>query len=121
MQEGRIKIGTGDWPAYLYDENLEYNPEEKDNGLFRGYLLVRVRSYLFLPLIANFLQVYRHIFTGPATAFIGSSRKGTKASKSKLHGLSSVTPRTIAYAAVQVTSSFFARLFWLTLMYVYLF
>jgi len=109
MQEGRVKIGTGEWPAYLYDENQVYDPEEKDKGLLRGYLLVRVRSYFSLFLISDLLQVYRHIFTGPATAFIGSGRKGTKASKSKLHGLSSVTPRTIAYAAVQVSSNIIHR------------
>jgi hypothetical protein len=48
------------------------------------------------------MQVFRHIFTGPASAISPGKRKGTKPSKGKLHQLTRPTPNTIAYAAVQV-------------------
>jgi len=46
-------------------------------------------------------QVFRHIFTGPSLA-LGTQTRATKSPKAVLHGLTAVTGRTIAYAAVQV-------------------
>ncbi len=46
-------------------------------------------------------QVFRHIFTGPSSA-LGKPTRATKDPKAILHGLTAVTGRTIAYAAVQV-------------------
>ena len=105
MQDGTIKVTAGDWPTFLYNEQ-EYDPKEKDKGLLRGYLLVRVselESFLIV-LLFLFLQTYKHIFTGPGSSLSTNTRKGTKPSKAKLHGLHCVTPRTIAYAAAQVCS-----------------
>jgi hypothetical protein len=42
LKDGRVKVRSGDWPAFLYDENMAYNPKAKDEGLLQGYLLVRV-------------------------------------------------------------------------------
>ena len=50
-----------------------------------------------------FLQVYRQIFTGPRTATQpGAGRKG-RASKSRMHNLTQISPRTIAYTCVMVS------------------
>jgi hypothetical protein len=46
-------------------------------------------------------QVFRHIFTGPSSA-LGTPSQGTKNPKATIYGLTAVTGRTIAYAAVQV-------------------
>ncbi|KAG6825294.1 hypothetical protein H0H92_004132, partial [Tricholoma furcatifolium] len=59
------------------------DPEDPLKGFMRGYLLV-----------------YRHIFTSPTSAISGN-RNATKPSKAFLHSLTSVTGRTLAYAAVQ--------------------
>jgi len=48
LKDGTVKIFTGDWPTFLYDEDIEYDPEEKDKGLLRGYLLLRVSETLSL-------------------------------------------------------------------------
>ena len=46
-------------------------------------------------------QVFQHIFTGPSSA-LGTQTQATKDPKAIIHGLTAVTGRTIAYAAVQV-------------------
>ncbi|KIJ89513.1 hypothetical protein K443DRAFT_117882, partial [Laccaria amethystina LaAM-08-1] len=84
VQDGKIKIRTKHWPSFLYNEG-EYDREERDKGLFKGYLLLRV---------------YRHIFTSPSSA-IGKVRKGTKPSKAQIYGMKRASGRTIAYACVQ--------------------
>jgi hypothetical protein len=103
VQDGKIKIRTKHWPSFLYNEG-EYDREERDKGLFKGYLLLRVRltsSYLAVSPIIFLLQVYRHIFTSPSSA-IGKVRKGTKPSKAQIYGMKRASGRTIAYACVQV-------------------
>ena len=91
VNDGAIKIRASKWPTFLYDHEVPYDPDNKDNGLCRGFVLVRVspRS-LRLFTFSRLLQTYRHIFTGPSSA-LGSHRRGMKPSKAKIHSLSSVT------------------------------
>ncbi|KAH9984125.1 hypothetical protein BJV77DRAFT_216914 [Russula vinacea] len=85
VNDGTIRIRAAEWPAFLYDQKTEYDPENEEKGLLKGYVLVRA---------------FRHIFTSPSSAIHGR-RDATKRSKAQLHGLTAVTGRTIAYAAVQ--------------------
>jgi len=73
------------FPSFLYENETFYDEENKDIGLFHGYLLV---------------HVYHHIFTGP-TSTMNPAAKANK-SKAKKFKLTEVTRRTIAYASVQV-------------------
>jgi hypothetical protein len=47
------------------------------------------------------LQVFQHIFTGPKSA-LGLEQDGRNKNKARIFQLKEVTPRTIAYACVQV-------------------
>jgi hypothetical protein len=35
------------WPSFLYPEGTTYDESELDKGLFRGHVLLRVRSTIF--------------------------------------------------------------------------
>ena len=42
VQDGHIKINASHYPTFFYDEEVEYDAEELDKGLFCGHLLLRV-------------------------------------------------------------------------------
>jgi len=46
LKTGRIKAKHGEWPAFLYDHKEDYDQREKEKGLLRGYLLVRVSDFV---------------------------------------------------------------------------
>ncbi|KAF8887134.1 hypothetical protein BD779DRAFT_1441139, partial [Infundibulicybe gibba] len=72
-------------PTFLYDDAQLYQPDAIDEGLLRGYYLLRV---------------FQHIFTGPGSAWAGKQRESNhRASNSKIHGMDCCDPNTIAYAA----------------------
>ncbi|KAF9231807.1 hypothetical protein BU15DRAFT_68018 [Melanogaster broomeanus] len=73
------------FPSLLYDMDL-FNPDDKRSGFLRGHTLV---------------QTWRHIFTGPASAF-NKTRRATKPPKGRIHGLQEPNIRNIMYAAVQI-------------------
>lgn len=41
--DNKISITHEDFPVFLYESGTKYDRENEDAGLFRGYLLVRVR------------------------------------------------------------------------------
>jgi hypothetical protein len=99
VKDGTCRIKTSGWPRFLYDvAGNYYDPKNKDRGLFRGPVLVRVSVSAcgcHRTLIQVLYQVFCHIFTGPSSAF-GSKRRGTKSSKAEIHQMTVVTGRTIA-------------------------
>jgi hypothetical protein len=105
LEDGRITVSANDLPTFLY-ENSAYDPMDMEKGLCRSDILLRV-SILLLRFHMCFntpYQTYRHIFTSPSSAMKntpGAAR--TKSGQAKLNGLHSVTPRTIAYAALHVS------------------
>ena len=42
LKDGTLKVTASEWPAFLYDDKVEYDPEEKDKGLLQNELLFRV-------------------------------------------------------------------------------
>jgi hypothetical protein len=42
VNDGTIRIRAAEWPAFLYDQKTEYDPENEEKGLLKGYVLVRV-------------------------------------------------------------------------------
>jgi hypothetical protein len=107
VEDGKIDITSEDIPYFLYETGTVYDPENESTGLFRGFLLVRVSTFQ-LPFFYErqapyfFPQVYRHIFTGPASAMNPKGTGGTK-NKARLFNMVAVTGRTIAYACIQAS------------------
>jgi hypothetical protein len=90
------------WPIFLY-KDYTYDPENPWNGLFRSTLLLSVMYQLFYPLlyILTFpVQAYRHVFTSPSS--VEKEPKATRSGNARLHGMTQVTPPSIAYIATQV-------------------
>ncbi|KAF4622075.1 hypothetical protein D9613_008984 [Agrocybe pediades] len=85
-EEGTIKLTASDLPSFLYPVGTEYNAEKIDEGLFRGHIII---------------HALRSIYTGKSSISRGH-RKSEKQSQAELHGMRSVTPQAVAYAAVQV-------------------
>jgi hypothetical protein len=61
FDSGSLKVTAALWPAYLYPGDIvgkDFDSEDILEGLFRGYLLERVRLF--------FIQLYRTtpIYTG---------------------------------------------------------
>ncbi|KAF9237847.1 hypothetical protein BU15DRAFT_75649 [Melanogaster broomeanus] len=81
---GPRQIGSGKkpsarkFPSLLYDMDL-FDPNNKRTGFLRGHTLV---------------QTWRHIFTGPASAF-NKTRRATKPPKGRIHGLQEPNIRNI--------------------------
>ena len=42
VNDGLIRVRASKWPAFMYDFSKGYDPNNKDFGLCRGELLVRV-------------------------------------------------------------------------------
>ena len=119
-------IVTADsWPAFLYP-NARGNVDNIELGLFRSAILLKVWNCTGWSTAAQWLpQAFKFIFTSPSSAqdiegqedvesHIPSSRKRSRRNQkaptrghvANLLGMKSVTPRAIAYVAVQVKPLF---------------
>ncbi|KAG6915234.1 hypothetical protein DXG01_012590 [Tephrocybe rancida] len=88
IKAGIFKNQTWGWPSFVYVFGLLLDPEDMWEGLFRSSLLV---------------AAYKHVFTSRPSIFAqiqlnGSTRPGDRC----IHGMTHVTPRSIAYVAMQV-------------------
>jgi hypothetical protein len=111
------------FPAYLYD-GYTANPDDLEEGLFRGKILVQVRSTSIAGCNLTCRQGYKAVFTSPSSAkdvegdgdgtdIIQNNRRARKSfngAKVKKHvaqiiNLKKVTPRSIAYIACLVSHS----------------
>ena len=69
LGDGRIPVIAGDFPSFLFDQ---YNPNDIEEGLLKGFLLVRVRhtnaivcignSYMAFRYTSIFSQLHRQLF-----------------------------------------------------------
>ncbi|KAJ3549076.1 hypothetical protein NMY22_g1014 [Coprinellus aureogranulatus] len=66
----------------------KYDPEEPWRGLFRSRLLV------------SSSKAFKHIFTSPSS--VENDPKATRSGNARIHGMTSVTPASVAYIATQV-------------------
>lgn len=46
VNDHEIEILATDFPTFMYDESIPYDPENEQSGLFRGYYALRVRRSL---------------------------------------------------------------------------
>lgn len=54
IREGRRKITAVNYPAFLYDANIDYDPENIAEGLLKGPLLLMVSLSIFVSFISCF-------------------------------------------------------------------
>lgn len=107
--DGTLVIRGSDFPAFLYPFDTPYKPSRPRDECFHGLLWIFVsRDNIILIVFALLMkyQTFKALFTGPATAtqaeFNGLRPKHCQAYH---HGLTKVTPETIAYAAMHVGHS----------------
>ncbi|KAF8910911.1 hypothetical protein CPB84DRAFT_1958086 [Gymnopilus junonius] len=86
--DGDIPIMDDEFPTFMYESGTEYNPDDLLMGFLRSDLLARV---------------FRHIFTGPSTAFCPTNSPNK--SKAKIFGLTKVTGEMIAYTCTYLALS----------------
>jgi hypothetical protein len=106
IEHGVQSISESEWPAFLYPQGTNPDLENDEEGLFRGYLLPRVVWFQVILMYVQILivkQVFRQIFTSPSSALKPDTAKKGRPSKARLHHLTTVTGRTIAYTCVIVS------------------
>jgi len=101
LQSGEMAVSGDQWPIFLY-HGYSYDPEDPWNGLFRGTILVSVS--LLSPasglMIRMHRQAYKYVFTSPSS--VEKEPKATRSGNAHIHGMTQVTPASIAYIATQV-------------------
>ncbi|RDB26749.1 hypothetical protein Hypma_005379 [Hypsizygus marmoreus] len=85
LRSGEMIVRGDQWPTFLYQDN-QYDPENPWRGLLKSQLLV---------------SAYKHVFTSPSSVDTDES-KATKSGNARIHGMTSVTPASLAYIATQV-------------------
>lgn len=96
------------WPIFLF-ANYKYNKEDPWFGIFKSRLLITVNASSRPSAdsdIDKFAleQGYKHVFTSPSSA--ERETKATRSGNARIHGMTRVTPASIAYIATQVCKIF---------------
>ncbi|TCD63565.1 hypothetical protein EIP91_005236 [Steccherinum ochraceum] len=97
LQDGRIPVTSVSFPTFLYPFHHEYNQFNLREGLCRSEIIVKV---------------YRHLFTGPASALEAGKRTTGPPPLAISHRLKHVTPRTLCYVICQIRVMLCSREAW---------
>lgn len=62
VEDGDIEITAHDFPSFLYENGIVYDPDDEVTGLFRGFLLVRVCLLSFVG-FNDLITFYRFFVT----------------------------------------------------------
>jgi len=84
LRNGELLIPGDQWPLFLY-AGQAFDQEDPWKGLFRSAILV---------------SAYKHVFTSPSS--VDNVNKATRSGNARIHGMTQVTPASIAYIATQV-------------------
>ncbi|KAH6896197.1 hypothetical protein BKA70DRAFT_1116609, partial [Coprinopsis sp. MPI-PUGE-AT-0042] len=96
LRGGTLTVTGESWPIFIY-ENYVYHPKEPLRGFMRSAIM---------------LAAYKFVFTSPSSANRETGSRATRSGNAAIHGMTRVTPPSIAYIAMQVrfalssTSSF---------------
>lgn len=104
LRNGSIDVTADDFPSFLY---IAYNADDPEETLLRGPFLLKARErHVVLLFIASCRfrssQVFKHIFTAPASVTSSPGHRKSRANNAELSNVTKVTPRTIAYSTCQV-------------------
>ena len=121
--EPDFAVTADSWPAFIYAKE-KVDPSNLEKGFLQSKLLVKVRAQFSIhqrSVDSFFVQAFRCIFTSPSSAKgdrededvnSGAQRSPPKKQRkigggirkpvAELIGLKKVTPRSVAYTAVQV-------------------
>ncbi|TEB24246.1 hypothetical protein FA13DRAFT_1756867 [Coprinellus micaceus] len=91
LRNKEITISGSHWPIFVY-KNETYDPENPWKGLFRNELLIKASS-----------PGYKHIFTSPSS--VKEQPKVTCSGNAQIHGMTHVTPASLAYTFTQIRFS----------------
>jgi hypothetical protein len=101
LRNGELSVTGDQWPIFLY-HGYNYDKDDPWNGLFRSSLLVTVGlPQCPHPLLMFHLQAFKHVFTSPSS--VDQEPKATRSGNARIHGMTHVTPASIAYVATQVS------------------
>jgi len=87
LRSGEMAVSGNQWPIFVY-QGYSYDADDPWNGLLRSTMLV---------------SAYKHVFTSPSS--VEKEPKATRSGNARLHGMTQVTPASIAYIATQVRFS----------------
>ncbi|KAF6740839.1 hypothetical protein DFP72DRAFT_1033867 [Ephemerocybe angulata] len=86
LKNREVAIPGNHWPLFVYQNEIYPDSDAKSwDGLFRSKILV---------------NAYKHVFTSPSS--VEEDPKATRSGNARIHGMTSVTPASIAYIATQV-------------------
>ncbi|KJA29576.1 hypothetical protein HYPSUDRAFT_119569, partial [Hypholoma sublateritium FD-334 SS-4] len=96
LRSSELSVSGDQWPIFLYS-SYTYDEMDPWEGLLRSAILVKA---------------FKHIFTSPSS--VCREAKATRSGNARIHGMTSVTRASIAYAATQArfalsSSSVFSR------------
>ncbi|RDB18121.1 hypothetical protein Hypma_000639 [Hypsizygus marmoreus] len=86
IEAGAIIITAKNYPRFLYPDDRVYDPKDVETGLLMGHVMLRVA---------------KHILQGPSASLERPGFHRGKRGNASIMGVTSVTPRIIAYLAVQ--------------------
>ncbi|KAJ3549152.1 hypothetical protein NMY22_g988 [Coprinellus aureogranulatus] len=82
LRNKELTVTGSHWPIFVY-KNERYDPDDPWKGLFRNELLG-----------------FKHIFTSPSS--VEQEPKATRSGNARIHGMTYVSPASLAYAFTQV-------------------
>ncbi|KAH6887786.1 hypothetical protein BKA70DRAFT_1443450 [Coprinopsis sp. MPI-PUGE-AT-0042] len=86
LRGGTLAVTGDSWPIFMY-ENYVYYPKEPLKGLLRSDIM---------------LSAYKFVFTSPSSANSQTGTRATRSGNAVIHGMTRVTPPSLAYIAMQV-------------------
>ena len=109
LQSGEMAISGDQWPLFLFADNI-YDPEDPWKGLLKSSILVsvshhRITASILFTEIFEPPKAYKHVFTSPSS--VDNVAKATRSGNARIHGMTCVTPASIAYIATQVCDSLY--------------
>ena len=100
LRNREIVVSGDQWSLFLYAD-YRYDSEDPWNGLFHSALLVSIGTvHIQMRSLAHFTQAYKHVFTSPSS--VDKEPKATCSGNARIHGMTRVTPPSVAYIATQV-------------------
>ncbi|KAJ3534367.1 hypothetical protein NMY22_g6959 [Coprinellus aureogranulatus] len=84
LRNKELTVAGSHWPIFVYKDE-KFNPDSPWMGLFKNELLIKG---------------FKHVFTSPSS--VDDEPKATRSGNARIHGMSFVTPASIAYIATQI-------------------